>query len=211
MRKKIIKVVKGIASQIALSLFFSAFFIVGVYFTIGNTLSNVVFLVNRVVIVETKAERQQIRFDSVKKRLINYPNYGEVWATINIPKIGVSAIVYHGDSMKLLQTGTGHYAGSYFPGEGGTVLIAAHNSSQHFGKIPTLEIGDQIIIKAEYGTYTYEVTDGTVMKATELEKMEFQSRYEELVLYTCYPVTTVGYKTDRYVIHAKLVGEKYED
>lgn len=210
MLKKINKLVKGIAGQIALSLFFSAFFIVGVYFILGNTLSNAVFLVNRIVIVQTNTTKEPIRFDTVKKRLINYPSYGEVWATIKIPKLNVSAIVYHGDSMKLLKTGTGHYAGSYFPGEGGTVLIAAHNSSQHFGKIPSLEIGDQIIIEAEYGTYTYEVTDGKVMKATELEKMEFQSQYEELVLYTCYPVTTVGYKTDRYVIHAKLVGENYE-
>ena len=210
MPNKIIKVIKGIAGQIALSLFFSSFFIVGVYFILGDTLSNAIFLANRVVIIETNTTKEPIGFDSVKKRLINYPNFGDVWATINIPKINVSAIVYHGDSMKLLQTGTGHYTGSYFPGEGGTVLIAAHNSSKHFGKIPSLEVGDQIIIEAEYGTFTYEVTDGKVMKATELEKMEFQSQYEELVLYTCYPVTTVGYKTDRYVIHAQLVGENHE-
>ena len=33
--------------------------------------------------------------------------------------------IYHGDTLKILRKGVGHYAGSYFPGENGTVLLAA--------------------------------------------------------------------------------------
>ncbi len=211
MHKKIVKVIKGITSQIVLSLFFSSFCIVGAYFLFGKTISNAMILINSTVVEKKDEKKQPVGFDSVKKRLINYPDYGEVWARIKIPKLGVNAIIYHGDSMELLKTGTGHYVASYFPGEGGTVLISAHNTSNHFGKIPSLVAGDNIIIEADYGTYTYEVIDGKVMKASELENINIQSKQEELVIYTCYPVGVVGYKTDRYVVRAKLVGEKYEN
>ncbi len=213
MLNKVKKIIKGIAIEIAFSLFFSSFFIFSVYFLFRDKIYNSIFLINRLIVVEknTETEDKEISFDSVKKRLVHYPYYGEVWATIRIPKVEINAVVYHGDTLDILDKGVGHFSGSYFPAEGGTVIIDGHNSPSQFGRIPGLDVGDNIIIEAKYGTFTYEVTEGKIMKATELEKINIQDDREELVLYTCYPISAIGYKTDRYVIYAKLVGEEYEN
>lgn len=200
--------IKGIVNNVAISLFFSSFFIVIINMFLGEKISNYISLINHIIVTPTQIEEKKISFDSVKKRLINYPNYGQVWANLTIPTLSVNAIVYHGDSLDLLNRGIGHYTGSYFPGEGGTILLAAHNSKEHFKGLPQLKKNDQIIIETQYGIYTYEVTDQKIMKATELEKLNIQSKEEELILYTCYPVDTIGYKSKRYVVYAKLVGEK---
>lgn len=214
MLNKVKKMTKGFAKQVAISLFFSSFFIVGVYFLFGNKLSNLIFLVNRLVIVEAVSEEKEISFDVVKKKLVNYPSYGSVWATIKIPDISLNAVIYHGDTLEILDKGTGHFVGSYFPGEGGTVILAGHNSDEQFGRIPGLDIGDEIIIEAQYGSFTYKITSGEIINAEVLEKTldsEIQDNKEILILYTCYPIDAIGYKTDRYVIHAELTGEKYEN
>ena len=47
-------------------------------------------------------------------------------------------------------------------------------------------------------------------RATELAQYQVQDTVEELIMYTCYPVDSFGYKTERYVIFAKLVGAENE-
>lgn len=201
-----IKVLKTLLKGI----FISAFCISISYFLLGDLLSTGVFLVNRLLTVEHKEIDTLIEIDLTSKRLINYPSYGEVWGTIKIPSINVEALLYHGDSLDLLKKGIGHFASSYFPGEGGTVILAGHNSDSHFKNIPSLDAGSKIIIEAEYGTFTYEVTTNKIVLAEEIENIQVTSDEEYLIFYTCYPTDTIGYKKERFVVYAKLVGENYE-
>ena len=210
MFKIIKKIFREIVHSVSISLFFLSLFILLLYFLLGNKLSNYLSLINRVVIEEVMKEEVVISFDSIEKRLVNYPSFGDVFATLIIPKTNVEAIVYHGDSMDLLKTGIGHFSGSYFPGESGTILLAAHNSEEHFKSLPKLVENDEIILKTDYGTFTYEVINYMVMDEKELEKIEIQKSYEELVLYTCYPVDRIGFKTQRYVVYLSLSGVTYE-
>jgi len=209
--KKFKNIIGEIVKQVAISLFFLSLFVLSIYFLFSEKLSNYVFLINRVVIEEKFKEPVPVSFDGIEKRLINYPRYGELFATLLIPKTKVEAIVYHGDSLDLLKSGVGHFSGSYFPGENGTILLAAHNSKEHFKSLPELKEKDEVILKTDYGTFTYEVNNYLVMDASELEKINIQKGYEELVLYTCYPVDTVGFKTKRYVVYLTLTGVTYED
>lgn len=114
---------KEIAKSLAVSLFFSAFFITLVGITFQKPIQNAITLVNKLSFVPTK-DTNEIKIDQVKKRLVKYPTYGTIWATLQIPDIQLKLSVYHGDSLNLLRYGVGHYAGSYFPGEGGSVSFA---------------------------------------------------------------------------------------
>ena len=203
-------ILESVLKSLIKAIFISSFLVAVTYFLFGDMLSQGVFLLNRMIVVENKDDYKNIEFNTENKRLINYPSYGQVWSTIKIPKIGVEALVYHGDSLDLLKKGIGHFASSYFSGEGGTVILAGHNSDAHFKKIVNLRNGDKVIIEAEYGTFTYEVRDSKIVDSSEIEKFNIQSDKEELIIYTCYPTDTIGYKSERYVVYLNLVGESYE-
>lgn len=154
---------------------------------------------------------KEIKLDGVKKRLTSYPSYGEAFGTIEIPSVSISSVIYHGETLAILKYGTGHHGGSYFPGEGGTVVIAGHNSKAQFYNLPQVKKGDQIIIETVYGKYTYEVDRTEIAEAKVLgENLTISKEEETIMLYTCYPVGVPGFKTKRFVVYGHLVGEEYE-
>ena len=87
---------------------------------------------------------REIEFDKVKKKLKVYPSYGEVFGNVLIPSIKVDVALYHGESLKNLKYGLGHHAGSFFPGEGGSIIIAGHNTYGQLYDLPKVKIGDMI-------------------------------------------------------------------
>ncbi len=210
----IIRKSKVIVKQLAIAFFFTAF-LVFLTLTLGkNKINKAINLVNNFAIIENIGSNQdkKIQINKVTKRLVSYPNFGDIWAKIEIPSANIEANVYHGDTLDLLKYGVGHHAGSYFPGEGGTILIAGHNSSRDFGRLPQAKIGDIIKIKAVYGTYNYRIDEYEIIEAKALnEKLEINDKKEILMVYTCYPVDTLGYKSKRYVVYASLVGDPNEE
>lgn len=205
------KTTKTIALDLAIAFFFTSLFIVITNLLFHEKIDIYLSYIDKITIIKKEnTQTEKIELDPIKKRLTDYPNYGEIWATMIIPDIELEEKVYHGDTLDLLKYGIGHYVGSYFPGEGGSVIFAAHNSEKYFKRLPELKVGSKIIVKATYGTYTYEVIEGKVMKATELEKYEVQSEKEEFIAYTCYPMEGFSYRTERYVIFGKLVGVENE-
>ncbi len=210
MRKNIIKKGKEIMSEIALSFFFLALVIVLVHFFFAEEISLAVSLINKIAIVENK-KAENITFDITAKRLIHYPNYKEKYANLKISSIDLELPVYHGDTMDILRNGVGHYAGSYFPGEGGSVILAAHNNAGFFRKLPEMNLEDNIVLETVYGTFTYQVKKTKVALESDLSSFPIQEEEELLILYTCYPVTAIGYTNKRYVVYATKVGEGYEN
>ena len=206
MHNKVIKLGKEIAEQITISFFISSIVVLIVYFCFYEKIDNVLSLVNMITITEKQVEKQEVSFDAVKKRLAVYPTWGSIWATIEIPKIKITAPVFHGVTLDIIKYGVGHYSGSYFPGEGGSIILAAHNSRQHFMYIPNLQLGDEVIIKANYGTFTYKVIDSTIIGDRDMASLPIQKDKEILMMYTCWPVNTVGFKSKRYVVYTELVG-----
>ena len=213
MHNIIIEKLKVIVKQLAIAFFFTAFFIF-LKLTITKTkIDKAINFINSFAIIQNnnKGTTKNIQINTVTKRLVEYPNFGDIWARIIINSADIESNVYHGDTLDLLKYGVGHHAGSYFPGEGGTILIAGHNSTRDFGRLPKTQIGDEIIIKAVYGTYTYKIYDYEIIEAKALnEKLEINDNKEILMVYTCYPVDTPGYKSKRYVIYASLVGDSNE-
>ena len=134
----------------------------------------------------------------------NYPEYGTKYATIKIPKIDVELPVYFGDTLEVLKKGVGHSSGSYFPGEGGSIIYMGHNSKNTFRRFSELQIGNEIEVKTTYGEYKYKIYDMQLIQETEFDKLPIQREKEILMVYTCYPFNNIGYTTQRYVVYAEL-------
>lgn len=136
---------------------------------------------------------------------ITMPKVGEKYAHITIPNTGVDCDVYYGDDKKTLKKGPGQYENSKLPGFGSTTLVAAH-VTRHFNGLQYVKEGDIIYYSTSYGAYEYKVTKIKVVKAS-LASNEYQLRadHDNLVLYTCYPFTSVAFRSERYMVFADMI------
>lgn len=197
---------KNFASHIAISFFYGALFILVFYFFFEEKVSIYLSLINSMAIKES-AVMKDVSYNLESKSLINYPKYGTKYAIISIPAIDLTLPVYHGDTKKILKIGVGHYTGSYFPGENGTILYAAHNNPGYFQKLDQLKENDLIKIETIYGTFNYQVQNYKIVKETDLSSFPIQHDEEILIMYTCWPInrSIVGRKKERYVVYAKKI------
>ena len=169
----------------------------------GAKIEETISLISKVSIgVSEKTEIVNTVIDD--KKIKNYPEYGTKYATIKIPKIDVDLPVYYGDTLDILKKGVGHSSGSYFPGEGGSIIYMGHNSKKMFRRFSELQKGNEIEITTTYGDFKYKIYDMQLIKETEIDKLPIQEEKEILMIYTCYPFNNIGYATQRYVVYAEL-------
>lgn len=136
---------------------------------------------------------------------ITFPNVGDKYAHITIPDTGVDYDVYYGDDKRILRKGPGQYEGSKMPGFGSTTIVAAHVTT-HFKGLQYVEIGDIIYYTTTYGSYEYKVNDIQIVNATEASKLyDLRADRDNLVLYTCYPFSSVAFRSQRYFVLAEKI------
>ncbi len=135
--------------------------------------------------------------------LTNCPSYGENYASLKIESIGVELPIYYGKTLDLLKRGIGHDNDSYFPGEGGSVILMGHNFGRFLANLPKVKVGDQIEVTTNYGEFHYTVYDAQVVNENDVGKVPIQEEEERLMIYTCWPINNIGYATERYVVYAK--------
>ncbi len=205
------KTLEAIVKRFAIAFFFFSLTTTLVYLGCNKKISLYIRTFNNFTYVPQEKEKKPVAINLETKEITHYPYYGEKFGIIKIPAIDIQVNLYHGDSLEILKKGAGHYSGSYFPSEGGTILIAAHNRSEYFKYLPKLKLDDEIIIDTTYGVFTYKIIDGKVMKIKELEKIRFTQEKETLVLYTCYPMNALGFTNERYVVYASLTEVSYEN
>lgn len=203
MRKYIGKTIKATIINIIVALFSTIVLLAVIYLFFGAKIDETVSLINKVAIdVENKEVKPTIMTE--ENQIKNYPEYGTKYATIKIPKIDVDLPVYFGDTLEVLKNGVGHSSGSYFPGEGGSIIYMGHNSKNMFRRFSELQIGNEIEVKTSYGEYKYKIYDMQLIQETEFDKLPIQREKEILMVYTCYPFNNIGYTTQRYVVYAEL-------
>jgi sortase A len=131
--------------------------------------------------------------------------------TLSIPKFKIkdATVEVNGEDLKESLI---HYPGSALPGEVGATVIFGHsilpqffnpeNYLAIFSLIPTLDLGDEIIVKFDGITYTYRVMDKVEVKPDNISVLEQPYDNEYLRLITCTPPGTY---LRRGVITAALV------
>ena len=204
MQNKFMQALKATIMSIIVALLITGLLVLGIYLFLGQEIGDIFSLVNKVSITDTKKEQGETKLSANKKVLENYPEYGTKYATLEIDKINVNLPVYYGDTLDVLKKGVGHSSGSYFPGEGGSIIYMGHNSKKMFRRFSELQKGDIIKVTTTYGEYNYKIYDMQLIKETEIDKLPIQKDKEILMVYTCYPFNNIGYATQRYVVYAEL-------
>lgn len=126
-----------------------------------------------------------------------------VLGRIEIPRIGVRAIVREGDDDTTLAIAVGHIPGTAQPGERGNMALAGHRDS-FFRALQGIQCQDTIRIVTMRRSYEY-VVNSTEIVGPEDTKVLDPTNNTVLTLVTCYPFRYVGNAPNRFVVRASLV------
>ncbi|HET9781007.1 MAG TPA: class D sortase [Candidatus Dormibacteraeota bacterium] len=118
---------------------------------------------------------------------------------IRIPKLGYYAAIREGVDSGVLYASPGHYPDTRWPGDPGTVGVAAHNV--YWIDFPQLVKGDEIDLETRYGTYRYRVVDTEIVNPDNRTALVTDSNGYHLTLTTCWPLWAGAFATQRYIIH----------
>lgn len=205
MNKKFLKIIKAAI----ISLIVAFLFVIIICFTLSKIgkekFDMAIYLLKVITVNENNIKGVEPVLNG--NVLINYPTYGSKYATLKIPSIGLEQPVYYGANYTILKSGIAHDENSFFPGEGGSVILAGHNFSSFLGNLPKAQVGDIINLETTYGNFNYEIYDTQIVKETEVDKVPIQEEKEILMIYTCWPINNIGHASQRYVVYANLVEE----
>ncbi|MCI8309863.1 MAG: class D sortase [Clostridia bacterium] len=189
--------------------FIYVFIFVGiVYFLFSSKISMAMSIIDTISVDTSNKILEDVKIDLETRNLRSYPEYGTKYGNISLPSLGLSFDLYFGDSLPILKNGIGHSSGSYFPGEGGSIICMGHNYNGILKTLPNIKLGDEIIITTSYGIFTYKVNNTKIVYYTNTEELPIQKEEEILMLYTCYPTDGLGHAVDRYVVYASLESEQ---
>lgn len=89
---------------------------------------------------------------------------GDVVALVRIPEFGDDYVVpvLEGTSDEVLAAGFGHFENTVDPGQVGNFALAAHRVThgEPLKDMPSLDIGDEVIVETRAATYHYRLTSG---------------------------------------------------
>jgi sortase A len=122
---------------------------------------------------------------------------------LEIPRIGLSAVVAEGDDENTLKVAVGHLPDTPLPWQEGNAALAGHRDT-FFRPLRRIRVGDDIHLATPRGDYRYRVTRHTVVDPEELWVLDASSG-AALTLITCYPFDFVGPAPRRFVVHAERV------
>ena len=125
---------------------------------------------------------------------------------IELPTLGRKYVVVQGTDVGTLRKGPGHYPGTVFPGQAGTVAIAGHRTTYlaPFRTINELKHGQRIVLKMPYGRFTYAVEKTQIVGPNAIWITRRVPGAPRLVLSACHPLYSASH---RIVVFARLVDE----
>jgi sortase A len=129
---------------------------------------------------------------------------GDPVGRIDIPRLGVSAIIKAGTDARTLNLAVGHITGTALPGEAGNVGLAGHRDT-FFRRLRDIRSDDEIRVTTPSGVYRYLVHRTDVVEPTDLWVLD-PTPYPALTLVTCYPFSYIGSAPQRFIVRAELDG-----
>ena len=131
------------------------------------------------------------------------PAKGDLVGRLDIPRLGVSAMVLEGDDDGTLKLGVGHIPGTALPGPRGNVGLAAHRDS-FFRPLHGIRRADEIELVTALRTYRYRVNDVSIVRPDDVAVLR-DTGSPSLTLVTCYPFWWVGNAPKRFVVRASRI------
>lgn len=170
----------------------------------SSKISKAISVINTITVKTEEKLSSEVKIDLEHNKLETKPKYGTKYGDVIIKDLDINLPLYYGDSLQILRYGIGHTFGSYFPGEGGSIICMGHNTKNFLRKLPEIKIGTKIQVNTVYGNYTYTVYDTKIVSQTDIEAAPVQGEKEILMLYTCYPVNSIGHATHRFITYSSL-------
>jgi sortase A len=149
---------------------------------------------------------EQQRFEHARREgaaaepaLVDGGSIGE----IQIPRLGLTAMVVQGESAAILQRAVGHLATTALPGESGNVVLAGHRDT-FFRPLKQVHAGDAITLKTRDGDFDYLVESTAVVRPSDVRVLQATVR-RTLTLITCFPFSYLGSAPDRFIVRARQI------
>jgi sortase A len=120
---------------------------------------------------------------------------------LDVPRIGLSAMVADGTSSRVLRLAIGHVPGTAVPGSLGNVALVAHRDT-FFRRLGELHRGDLIQVTVPGSQYHYKVVFTSIISPSETWVLQ-PATGQTLTLITCYPFHFVGAAPNRFVVRAR--------
>jgi sortase A len=130
------------------------------------------------------------------------PRPGTTLGRLEIPRLGVSAIVRAGSDARTLRLAVGHIGGTALPGERGNIGLAAHRDT-FFRRLGEVQANDQIRLVTREGTFTYRVQGTRIVEPRETWVLG-PTDVSAVTLVTCYPFRYIGSAPQRFIVRAEL-------
>jgi sortase A len=130
------------------------------------------------------------------------PARGSTIGRIEIPRLGVVAVVRAGSDARTLRLAVGHIPGTAMPGERGNIGLAAHRDT-FFRRLGDIRAGDDVRVVTPDGTFSYRVEGTKVVNPSDVWVLDPTER-PALTLITCYPFSYVGSAPQRFIVRALL-------
>ncbi len=128
---------------------------------------------------------------------------GGVIGEIEVPRLGLKAIVVQGDSEKLLRRAVGHLPETALPGEAGNVALAGHRDGL-FRPLRNVRPGDTITLRTPDREFQYQVEWTAVVPPTAVQLIQ-PTTEPVLTLVTCFPFYYVGAAPERFIVRARKI------
>jgi len=128
---------------------------------------------------------------------------GGVIGEIEVPRLGLEAIIVQGDSEKLLRRSVGHLPGTALPGEPGNIALAGHRDGL-FRPLRDVRPGDTITLRTPDHDFQYQVEWTAVVPPTAMRVIQPTSE-PTLTLITCFPFYYVGAAPERFIVRARKI------
>jgi sortase A len=130
---------------------------------------------------------------------------------LEIPRLGLSAILSEGVDARTLRRAVGHIPGTPLPGQPGNVALSGHRDT-FFRPLRNIRENDVIVVTTLGGEYRYRVLSTRVVSPDDISVLNAgtpvdrsQEQDEILTLITCYPFYFVGAAPDRFIVRAARV------
>lgn len=128
------------------------------------------------------------------------PPPGTAIGRIEIPRLGVSAVVRAGSDSRTLRLAVGHIPGTSLPGEAGNIGLAAHRDT-FFRRLGDIRPGDEVNVVTAEGTFRYTVEGTKVVEPADVWVLDATDQ-PSLTLVTCYPFRFIGSAPQRFIVRA---------
>ncbi len=119
---------------------------------------------------------------------------------IEIPRIGLKAMILEGASRRTLALAVGHIPGTALPGAKGNAAIAGHRDT-FFRGLKDIRPGDKILVTTLEGFYEYQVKACHVVGPRDTRVLQ-DTAETALTLVTCYPFHYLGPAPERFIVRA---------